>query len=550
MSGPAWPRPSWQARIEIGGHPQGAGILVDREHVLTCAHLVGEHTEAQVSFPNAPQRYHGRKARVRHRGPWRRSDDPGDVAVLRLDEPVEVPPAVFAAPDHRPPHDRTLLVYGFPKGKPNGSYAKVIADFAQELPEGVQVESAAGHLERLQKGFSGGAVFDRDTRAVVGMITDAAKDSAIGRMMPVDLIRRHWEPLDELLPLTWLDPAGVGRLRGIVAGAGPHVPVEEMFARLFPGVWKGRDLVSVWDAIRYVAEECVEESALTRFLVELAGRLDGPAAGALRGWVREHLPEPAAPDAEGTASVIVKVENLRERDRYRVTLFSLIDGAVGGSRPPVEVGRDEVRAHVEGEIDALIGTVTGWDPVIEFVLPESWLCEPVEEWSLYPDEDEPIGAYHPVVVRDLGRMKVGSRQTRAFTRWQAAERAGAWTPEPIGCRLPDDRGLRNKLAGRRDLGALAYAGLPGEARLRVALNHGMPVMLWPRHTCTDAEHEGCPGDRFLAGLAEEFEDVRPERLPGQVMRLRAQSQEGHYGQSLTMFWDDPRRIPPPLFMET
>ncbi|HEX2313224.1 MAG TPA: trypsin-like peptidase domain-containing protein [Thermomonospora sp.] len=547
-------RPSWQARIEVGGQPRGAGILVAERHVLTCAHIAGEHTEPQVSFLKAPQGYRGRSARVVFRGPWRRRDDPGDVAVLELDEPVDIPPAVFAAPHDWPPPDRTLLVYGFPAGKPTGSYARVTADFEEELPEGIQVEPETGHLERLQKGFSGGAVYDPVAGVVVGMITDAQKDPAIGRMLPVDLIRRYWEPLDELLPLTWLDRDGVRALRATVGDARPGVPVDEIFARVFPGVWKRRDLVSTWDAIRYVAEECVEEAALARFLVELAGRLDGAPGAALLAWARERLPGIAGPEDAGTASVIVKIEALRERDRYRVTLFSLVDGAVGGARAPVERHRDEVRAYVEGEIDDLIGTVAGRVPVIEFAMPESWLSEPVEEWSLYPGEDEPLGAYHPVVVRDVARMRRGSRQANAFSRWQAAEKAGAWTPEPVGCRGPDDRTLRSRLAERRDLGALAYGTLPDPARLRVALNHGMPVMFWPRRSCPDDRHEDCAGDRFLGRLAVEVTGVPPEHLPEQVMKLRARAEaagsDAHCGRALTMLWDDPRRIPPPLFMET
>lgn len=545
---------AWHARVELGEQILGAGILVDREHILTCAHLVGDHLDFQVTFLKAPTRFRRCKAQVCFRGPWRQRDDPGDVAVLRLAEPVDIPPAKFAGPgEPPPPHDRSLLVYGYPRGMPGGSYAQVTADFDQELSEGIQVGAEAAHLERLQKGFSGGAVYDRVSGTVIGMITDAVRDPAIGRMLPVDLLRRHWEQLDEVLPLEWLGTDDVRALRAIVAGVEPDVPVEELFATLFPGVWRERDLVSTWDAIRYVAEECIEGTALARFLISLAEHLPAQNSTVLGDWACGRLLAATGENAENrTASIIVKIDNVREKDIYQVTMFSLVDGAVGKSDPPAKVRGGEVRAHVEREIDSLIGTVGDRVPVIEFALPESWLCEPVEEWSLYPGEDEPIGAYHPVVVRDVRRMCRGSRQTIALNRWKSAEESDSWAPEPIHCRYPEDkRRLRDLLAENRQLGALAYASPPRLDRLRVALNHGIPVMFWPREGCPDQKHASCPGDRFLDELTVKVKGIRPPRLPEHVMTLRAQagSQPEPYGRGLTMFWDDPRRVPPPLFME-
>lgn len=546
-------RAAWHARVELGGQVLGAGILLDREHVLTCAHLVGDHVDFQVSFLKAPTRFRECKARVCFRGPWRQRDDPGDVAVLKLTEPVDIPPARFVGPREQPPRDRSLLVYGFPRGMPGGSYARVTADFDQELSEGIQVGAEAAHLERLQKGFSGGAVYDPVAGTVIGMITDAVRDPAIGRMLPVDLLRRYWERLDEVLPLDWLDADDVRVLRAIVSDAESEVPVEELYATLFPGVWKERDLVSTWDAIRYVAEECIERTALARFLIVVAEHLPGKNGAVLGDWARDRL---LAVTGEGaadrTASIIVKIDNVREKDVYRVTMFSLVDGAVGGGGPSAEVRGDEVRTHVEREIDSLIGTVGDRVPIIEFALPESWLCEPVEEWSLYPGDDEPIGAYHPVVVRDVRRMCRGSRQINALNRWKTAEESDSWVPEPIHCRYPQDkRQLRDLLAENRQLWALAYANPPRLDRLRVALNHGIPVMFWPREGCPYPKHVGCPGDRFLNELTVKVRGVRAPQLPEHVMKLRAQagSQPEPYGRGLTVFWDDPRRVPPPLFME-
>ncbi|MGH3392190.1 MAG: trypsin-like peptidase domain-containing protein, partial [Actinomadura sp.] len=373
-------RPRWQARIEIAGETLGAretlgaGILVDPTRVLTCAHVVDGRTDVRVAFPNAP-RCQDLPAAVAFRGPWRRLNDTGDIAVLELRQPVGIAPATFADPGMRHAHGRReLSVYGFREGNEIwGSYARVTADHREVMGDWVQVNTVHGHPEPLQEGFSGAAAYDPDTGIVHGMITEADPDRPMGRMLPVSSIRRHWEELDDLLMLDWLGVTERRALREIVRGAAVDVPMAHVLAAV-PGPADPPACTSVWDAIRFVGEECHGDLRLTRFLGALERHLPADVAGRLRAWRRHTLPGPGG-GAAGTVrrpamtSVIVTVDRIRAADEYRLTFSTLVAGVPTARGGPVEVrGAGQVRRAVEAAIHDLIGTVAGRRPVIEFVL--------------------------------------------------------------------------------------------------------------------------------------------------------------------------------------
>ncbi|MFJ7995580.1 trypsin-like peptidase domain-containing protein [Streptomyces sp. NPDC096310] len=109
--------PAWHARIDIAGAVEGSGFLVSDRTVLTCAHVMRHHDRAEAVFPGAPG-LAPLPARIVARGAWAGGDrDPGDLAVLELERPVPIAPAVFAAVDapHASPTP-TLVAYGFPHG--------------------------------------------------------------------------------------------------------------------------------------------------------------------------------------------------------------------------------------------------------------------------------------------------------------------------------------------------------------------------------------------------------------------------------------------------
>src|SRR2546421_4824705 len=92
----------WRVRICLPAGPVcGAGVLIDPEHVVTCAHVVpgGRHTPegAVVEFPDSADRRARHVTVVAFEPPG--DGERGDVAVLRLTgaAPPDVVPARLAA---------------------------------------------------------------------------------------------------------------------------------------------------------------------------------------------------------------------------------------------------------------------------------------------------------------------------------------------------------------------------------------------------------------------------------------------------------------------
>src|SRR5215831_3402224 len=125
------PRP-WRARVlQAGQGVAGAGVLIDKRHVLTCAHVVnqalsrGEEEqdppdgEIQLDFVEAKADPLDARVVV---GGWVPIDPSGggDVAVLELD--VEAPPGARPARLRQPPRlwGHRFDTYGYPRGYDSG----------------------------------------------------------------------------------------------------------------------------------------------------------------------------------------------------------------------------------------------------------------------------------------------------------------------------------------------------------------------------------------------------------------------------------------------
>ncbi|ELS52999.1 VMAP-C domain-containing protein [Streptomyces viridochromogenes] len=210
----------WHARIECGGRVSGAGFLVTRGKVLTCAHVV-DHSDLDpvtVTFPQRPGDAPVAARVVAHGGWDGRTCELGDLAVLELDREVAIAPAPLAPADvaHG---DRKLVAYGFPAGyDDDGTIAEFRTVAAQLLIGGewIQLEAWSGHGQPLAVGFSGAAVTLVDTGQVIGMVTAAAGAPGVrtGRMMPTHVLARYWPDLSALVPVP-----GAARVRGMPGSA-------------------------------------------------------------------------------------------------------------------------------------------------------------------------------------------------------------------------------------------------------------------------------------------------------------------------------------------
>ena len=555
----------WHARIEDLGNGQrrvvGAGFLVDPRRVLTCQHVVAGCADIRVSFVQARRRdLIDRPAKVVFAGPWRRTDDYGDVAVIELDDQVDVPPARLATsfdPDAR------FVAHGFPPDAgPFGSVLGLKISSSDGVGEWLHIEAETGHAEFPRQGFSGAAVYDTSTADVIGMITDASPAPArrTGRVLPVSSVRMHWEDVDDLMDLKWLDSAPVRReLRSIVSNLRTDVPLESLVMATFPQTQRPRDLVSVWDAVRYVAEEVLDDDdRLARFLIQVAAHAHVDEASqisrrALVAWVRRRLSAANLP-AGRLSSIIVRLEP-RTKGGYFLSFSTMANGVPGPSTRAVRVGKDEVQVQVELMLPEMMERLVGTDPIVEFVLPQPLLGEPVDEWHLDRANDIPL-RYYPVVVRDVARMSRGSAVIQ--DQWIKRSRGLRAVPRPdpgiMGCRWGNPGQVYERLMSSPEMCVLVCASRPNERSLAKILTSGLPVALWPRTRCAAADHRHCERqmllDRLLPRLAVSSFDEIPRLVRDLRLEARGARTTPHYGRRLTLMWDDPDRMPdPPTYMD-
>lgn len=552
----------WHARIEVVGNGRrkvvGAGFLVDPRRVLTCQHVVAGCSDIRVSFVQARRRdVIDRPAKVVFSGPWRQTDDYGDVAVIELDDQIDLAPARLVTAFDA---SARFVAHGFPPDAgPFGSVLGLNISSADGVGEWLHIEADTGHAEFPRHGFSGAAVYDASAGEVIGMITDASPSLArrTGRVLPVSSVRMHWEDVDDLIDLQWLDSAFARRrLRSMVSNLRTDVALESLVMSTFPETQRPRDLFSVWDAVRYVAEELLDDDRLARFLVQVAAHLDQASQRsrpALVAWVRQTL-SAAPPMGDRPSSIIIRLEP-RTKGGYFLSFSTLANGVPGPSTNAVPVARDEVQAQVELMLPEMMERLVGTDPIIEFVLPQPLLGEPVDEWHFDRANDIPL-RYYPVVVRDVARMGGGSAVIR--DQWIKRSRGLRADPRPepgtMSCRWGTPGQVYERLMSSPEMCVLVCASGPNERTLVKVLISGLPVALWPRGRCAAADHAHCERQVLLHRLVARLAASSFDELPRLVRDLRLEARRAkatpHYGRRLTLMWDDPDRMPdPPTYMD-
>lgn len=550
----------WRARIAErsngASRTLGAGFLIDKRHVLTCAHVVVARSEVQVSFPQAGRRdLLGLPATVAFRGPWSGRGSRGDVAVLEFSQGVDIDPA---RPVLAVPRDGRLIAHGFPPG--TGSSGAMLAlrlTSADWVGEWQHIEASRGHVEFPRHGFSGAAVYDKHSGDVLGMLTDSADDPArrTGRMLPISTIRQYWEAIDDVIDLGWLPGEDSRALRGIVSAARlDTVDLEDLVLATFPVAQRPRDLRSLWDAVRYVAEELNPPDRLARFLWHIAPRVtQSEIRAALEDWLRRTLPAPADPGA-APASIVIRLDE-KSKGGYLLT-FATWTSDGPGEPTMVEVGaKEEIRGRVEDQLPELMRRVAGRDPIVEFALPQGLLSEPVDEWFIDRANGIPLRDYR-VAVHDVGRM--AGPDPVLYDKWITRSKGLHLVPRPeaglLDCSRVQPAKIYDWIMAQPDMCVLVTSYRPPQAVLRKILNSGVPVALWPRFRCTAPDHASCDRRKLADLLRPTVDSAGFDELPGLVRRLRLEARfkrdKPHYGSRLTLLWDDPDRLPdPPTFTD-
>ncbi|WP_377268767.1 trypsin-like peptidase domain-containing protein [Peterkaempfera sp. SMS 1(5)a] len=187
---------SWRVRIlDEREAVLGAGVLLGRGTVLTCAHVVPPDGHVLVDRVDAA----GRPVRAQViEGCWipeetDRFDDPGgDVALLALDTPQ---PQECGATLHRvvPTSGRAVSMCGYPRRFDGGVWFR--AEIAGRAGRDGRVQMfPRTPQEVVRPGFSGAAVTDNETGRVIGIVVNRYRDSdglCLSYMIPTETVLRH-----------------------------------------------------------------------------------------------------------------------------------------------------------------------------------------------------------------------------------------------------------------------------------------------------------------------------------------------------------------------
>jgi hypothetical protein len=193
------------ARIFKGEGPEhaGMGIVVDRRHVMTCAHVVNTAVRwppngttrptfpISVVFPlSRSQKAIDGKVVV-----WLPMGA-GDVAVLELvkDIPEDAGTTIFCDV-HRSLADDRLDIFGFTPNNPIGRHVEARFD---GKADGIQREIGASQSGVfVEGGFSGAAVWDETHQGVVGMVQSRRDDpnAQVAYIAPTSALREVYSAL-------------------------------------------------------------------------------------------------------------------------------------------------------------------------------------------------------------------------------------------------------------------------------------------------------------------------------------------------------------------
>lgn len=186
-----------------GGTPQGAGFLVDELHICTCAHVVNAALGRELGAQERPPKemrvdvawldgtIKSRKAEVVAWRPMREPRDArSDIAILRLRQPVKgTTPAAFTTGRF----GQRFCAVGFPLHKPEGASARGELRIST-TDDFLEVVGDDDRGERVQRGFSGGAVWLDGSEEAVGMVGLASDDPAdrTALIIPIQSIAALW----------------------------------------------------------------------------------------------------------------------------------------------------------------------------------------------------------------------------------------------------------------------------------------------------------------------------------------------------------------------
>ncbi|NTU81172.1 MAG: CHAT domain-containing protein [Chloroflexales bacterium] len=257
-------------------------------------------------------------------------------------------------------------------------------------------------------------------------------------------------------------------------------------------------------------------------------------------------PGEVAPDLERpeTVSVIMDAWLLPQADQPLVTRQGLtLDQA------PARFAELEQHARLRARVGP--GGLS-----VEFLLPLELLAYDVDQWpvafGLRRQRPIPVGRVHPVVVRSLDRLLAVEQQT-IFPLWQqrwqqrlamraaSLDQALVLIDNPTAYRFDVVQAavLRRETIMLLQTAPVAEGSEELLALLDTAIAAGLPALLLVRGGCPEPAQTA---QLLRAELMRRLFDALP--WLAQEQRIAAASSSNHYGDRLTLLYDDPEHIPP------
>ena len=216
----------------------GSGFLVSNEYILTCAHVVAyclddtpelenatiimrqkeiPHQIIEVNFPFFEKGEIGKKleTKVAFWQPRNEDENIQDIAVLKLINsdllPEGATPINLIKIGNQSLWENEFKAYGFPEEAIKGEWAtgRLMGWVGPDL---IQLEDTKQTGLRLEPGFSGTAIWDKNLQGVVGMAVKADQErpeAKVAFMIPTDLILQ----VGDLATVCRVD----GRIQGAIA---------------------------------------------------------------------------------------------------------------------------------------------------------------------------------------------------------------------------------------------------------------------------------------------------------------------------------------------
>lgn len=183
---------------------------------------------------------------------------------------------------------------------------------------------------------------------------------------------------------------------------------------------------------------------------------------------------------------------------------------------------------------------------IEFFMPYKDISHDMDQWPLrkYCFVESRFGRDYHILVRCLDRLKVLSNPVITDNwkkRWGKIFQNGIlcignntlWLDQP---RTYDEKSLCRELKLCSDISCLLMPFKP-DALIKAMLQEGIPIAIWSRKSEYNLN--------FQAEINKGIQENRLFCIPAFIKKKRTESDdENSIGNHLTLFWDDPNRIPP------